>query len=163
METLWHELSGGIPDSTRLLVIVIRLLAAVILGAAIGFEREHAGKVAGVRTHILVALGSCVFVLAGAGYGMSPDGVSRVVQGIVTGIGFLGAGTIIKLSDLRDVKGLTTAAGIWMTAAVGVGCGAGTVGLAIIAAVVVLVIQFSIRSMETKYYSQHMPKDNGKV
>ena len=95
---------------------VVRLLAA--------------GKPAGLRTHTLVCVGTTVFVLAGAGIGMSADALSRVIQGLATGIGFIGAGTILKLQCEREIRGLTTAAGIWMTAAVGVG----SLGLALLSA-----------------------------
>ncbi|HQZ98432.1 MAG TPA: MgtC/SapB family protein [Pyrinomonadaceae bacterium] len=140
MDIFWQELTYGLPDMRQLAHVVIRMIAAVILGAVIGFEREKAGKEAGLRTHILVALGTCVFVLACSGYGMSSDGLSRVIQGIVTGIGFLGAGSILKLNEERDIQGLTTAAGIWMTSAIGVTVGLGTLGLALIATVLTVVI-----------------------
>lgn len=140
MDIFWQELTSGLPDMRQLAHVVIRMLAAIILGAVIGFEREKAGKEAGLRTHILVALGTCVFVLACAGYGMSADGLSRVIQGIVTGIGFLGAGSILKLNEERDIQGLTTAAGIWMTSAIGIAVGLGTLGLALIATILTIVI-----------------------
>ncbi len=140
MDIFWQELTYGLPDMRQLAHVVIRMIAAVILGAVIGFEREKAGKEAGLRTHILVALGTCVFVLACSGYGMSSDGLSRVIQGIVTGIGFLGAGSILKLNEERDIQGLTTAAGIWMTSAIGVTVGLGTLGMALIATVLTVVI-----------------------
>jgi len=125
MEIFWQEVTSGLPDAQYLARVIIRLIAATLLGAIIGFERERAGKAAGLRTHILVALGTCVFVLACSGYGMSSEGLSRLIQGIVTGIGFLGAGSILKLNEERNIQGLTTAAGIWMTAAIGVAVGLG--------------------------------------
>ncbi len=128
------------PDTQQLAHVIIRMTAAVLLGSIIGFERERAGKAAGLRTHILVTLGACVFVLACSGYGMSSDGLSRVIQGIVTGVGFLGAGSILKLNEERDIQGLTTAAGIWMTAAIGVAVGLGTLGLALIATILTLIV-----------------------
>lgn len=140
MEILWQELSFGTADWQQFIRVVIRLVVAAGLGALIGYEREKAGKAAGLRTHILVTLGTCVFVLAGIGYGMSSDGLSRVIQGIVTGIGFIGAGSILKLNDEKNIRGLTTSAGIWMTAAVGVAVGLGELGLAILAAIVTLVV-----------------------
>ena len=143
MELLWQELSFGFGDREQLIRILIRLLAAVVLGAIIGYEREKAGKAAGLRTHILVTLGTSLFVLACAGYGMSSDGLSRVIQGITTGIGFIGAGSILKIDNERDIQGLTSSAGIWMTAAIGVSVGLGEIGLAIfgtIAAVIVLAL-----------------------
>ncbi len=150
MEILWQELTSGLPDTQQLIHVVIRMIAAVILGSTIGFERERAGKAAGLRTHILVALGTCVFVLACSRYGMSSDGLSRVIQGIVTGIGFLGAGSILKINEERDIEGLTTAAGIWMTAAIGVAVGLGTLGLAIIATILTLIVLTLIGQIDYK-------------
>ena len=120
--------------------VIIRLLAATLLGAVVGFQREQAGKPAGLRTHILVCLGTAVFVLSCSGVGMSLDGLSRVIQGIVTGIGFIGAGSILKLSEERDIQGLTTAAGVWMTAAIGVAVGLGSLGVALLSTFLTLVI-----------------------
>jgi|SRR5437773_3848892 len=140
MELLWQELSFGFPELHDVERVVIRLLAAAILGAAIGIERQRAGKAAGVRTHMLVTVGTTVFLLACSRYGMNIDGTSRVIQGIITGIGFIGAGTIIKLEGEMDVKGLTTSAGIWMSAAIGVTVGLGALGLAILATFLALII-----------------------
>jgi putative Mg2+ transporter-C (MgtC) family protein len=140
MDILWEELTSGLPDSRQLIHVIIRLVAAALLGAVIGIDREKAGKAAGLRTHILVTLGTTVFVLASSGSGMSSDGLSRVIQGIITGIGFIGAGTILKLNEERDVQGLTTSAGIWMTAAIGVAVGLGSLGLAILATILTLII-----------------------
>ncbi|MEP7213148.1 MAG: MgtC/SapB family protein [Acidobacteriota bacterium] len=146
MDLLWQELSFGIADTRHLLVVALRLLAAVLLGAAIGFEREKARKPAGLRTHLMVTLGTTVFVLACTGYGMNPDALSRVVQGVVTGIGFIGAGAILKLSQVREVHGLTTSAGIWMAAAIGVAVGLGELGLALLATILsIVVLRFVIR------------------
>lgn len=140
MEVLWSELSFGFPDPHELEKVVIRLLAAALLGAAIGIERQRAGKSAGVRTHMLVTVGTTAFLLACTRYGMNLDGMSRVIQGIVTGIGFIGAGTILKLEGEFEVKGLTTSAGIWMAAAIGVSVGLGALGLAIMTTLLALVI-----------------------
>ncbi len=140
MDIVWEELLSGLPDARRLTHVLIRLLAATVLGAVIGFQRERAGKPAGLRTHMLVTLGTAVFVLACSGVGMSSDGLSRVIQGIVTGIGFIGAGSILKLDRERDIQGLTTAAGVWMTAAVGVAVGLGSLGVALLSTVFTLVI-----------------------
>jgi putative Mg2+ transporter-C (MgtC) family protein len=140
MDIIWEELTSGLPDVQRLVHVIIRLIAATLLGAVVGFQRERVGKPAGLRTHMLVSLGTCVFVLACSGVGMSSDGLSRVIQGIVTGIGFLGAGSILKLSEERDIQGLTTAAGIWMTAAVGTAVGLGSLGVALLSTFFTLVI-----------------------
>ena len=110
----------ALPDSANLLAAGGRLLAAAVLGGVIGAQRERVHSAAGFRTHILVSLGAALVVLAGREAGFSTPDVSRVVQGIVAGIGFLGAGTILKLAERGEVHGLTTAATIWVTAAVGV-------------------------------------------
>ena len=86
MDILWEELTTGLPNVRQLIVVIIRLFAATLLGALVGIQRERAGKPAGLRTHILVAVGTAVFVIACSGAGMSSDGLSRVIQGIVTGI-----------------------------------------------------------------------------
>ena len=154
MELLYHELTGGLPDRTRLAVILIRVLAAMILGAIVGLQRERVGKAAGLRTHMLVCLGTAVVVLAGWEAGMSTDGLSRVIQGVVTGIGFVGAGSILKLSRERQIKGLTTAAGLWMTAAIGVGVGVGAIGLAVIATVLTVIV-LSLERFEEAWHKGH--------
>lgn len=140
MEILWHELTTGIADRGHLAIVLLRTIAAVVLGGIVGAQREKVGKPAGLRTHMLVSLGTAVVVLACIGGGMDMDGLSRVIQGIVTGIGFVGAGTILKLTQEREIQGLTTATGLWMTAAIGVACGLGTLGLAIIATVFTVIV-----------------------
>lgn len=140
MDIFWEELTSGLPDARQLVHVIIRLVAATLLGAVVGLQRERAGKPAGVRTHILVTLGTAVFIMACSGVGMSSDGLSRVIQGIVTGIGFIGAGSILKLNEQRDIQGLTTAAGIWMTAAIGVAVGLGSLGVALLSTLFTLVI-----------------------
>jgi putative Mg2+ transporter-C (MgtC) family protein len=155
MDIIWEELLSGLPDARRLTHVVIRLLAATVLGAVIGFQRERAGKPAGLRTHMLVTLGTAVFVLACSGVGMSSDGLSRVIQGIVTGIGFIGAGSILKLDRERDIQGLTTAAGVWMTAAVGVAVGLGSLGVALLSTVFTLVILSFTKRFEPRAGSAH--------
>ena len=118
--------------------IVLRLLLAVGLGAAIGYQRERAGKTAGIRTHILIALGSALFTLASIfGFGGEAD-ISRVAAGIVTGIGFIGAGVIFRGPRGEELAGLTTAAGIWATAAIGLAAGAGLYILSAIATAIII-------------------------
>ena len=102
--------------------VFLRLGAAVLAGALIGFDREVRDKPAGLRTMALVALGSAVFVVAAAG-AVDAASTSRVIQGVITGVGFLGAGSIIRGRTEQSVRGLTTAASIWLAAAVGVACG----------------------------------------
>ena len=140
MNLLVEELTGGFADWTELGRAIIRLVAAMLLGAIIGLQREFAGKPAGLRTHMLVAMGSALFVLGCSAAEMSLDGLSRVIQGVATGIGFIGAGAILKHHDQREVEGLTTAAGIWMTAAAGVAAGLGRIGLAALGALLTLAI-----------------------
>jgi putative Mg2+ transporter-C (MgtC) family protein len=140
MDLLWQELTTGFPDRTRLAIVLIRVIAAVVLGGFLGIERERTGKPAGFRTHILVCLGTAVVVLACTEVKMSLDGLSRVVQGIVTGIGFIGAGSILKLSEQQKIKGLTTAAGLWMTAIIGISVGLGALGLAVIGTLLTLLV-----------------------
>ena len=140
METLIQELTHGLQDGQHVLRVVIRLLAAMILGGIIGIQRERFGKAAGFRTHMMVCLGTAVFVITCSSVGMAFDAMSRVIQGLVTGIGFIGAGTILKLESEGEIKGLTTAAGIWMTAAIGITAGLGAVGIASMGTVLALVI-----------------------
>lgn len=120
--------------------VLARLGAAVLCGGVIGLERDLRRMPTGLRTLALVCLGSCVAVLAAIKAGDS-DGFSRVAQGIITGVGFLGGGVILQKGDLRDVKGLTTATAIWFTAAVGLLCGLGELKFAAMAtALAVLVL-----------------------
>jgi putative Mg2+ transporter-C (MgtC) family protein len=107
--------------------VAFRLTAAVLVGTAIGLNRDLRGKPAGVRTHALVSLGSAVVTVIAANAGAANTdvaAVSRVMQGIITGIGFLGAGVILH-QDQGRVRGLTTAASIWIVAALGIACGVG--------------------------------------
>ena len=150
MDLLWQELTNGLPDGRQFATVLIRIIAAVLLGGIVGIEREKARKPAGLRTHILVSLGTAVVVLACSGSGMDMAGLSRVIQGIVTGIGFIGAGSILKLDEERDIRGLTTAAGLWLTAAIGVACGLGSLGIAAMGAVLALIILALERVFQTQ-------------
>ena len=132
---------GDIGDVEHLTVVAVRLLLAGALGFALGFERETQGKAAGARTHMLVAMGSALFVLVPQLSGAELADMSRVIQGLVAGVGFLCAGAILKSGGHeQDVRGLTTAAGMWMTAAIGMACGLGREVTAIIAAVLALIV-----------------------
>ncbi len=126
-----------VEDITR---IVVRLLLAALLGGLLGFEREHVGKAAGLRTHMLVSLGSALFVLASLQAGIETDDLSRVIQGVVAGIGFLCAGAILKSARDDQVHGLTTSAGLWMTAAIGMTAGLGREAIAVFSALLALVV-----------------------
>ncbi len=133
MNAILEELSKSLPDAHEAVTVTIRLLAALIAGAVVGWQREHSHAPAGLRTHMLVCMGVTLFVLAEIG--MGADALSRVIQGVATGIGFLGAGAIIKMKDSLEIHGLTTAAGVWMTSAIGVAIGLGHLVTAAIAVV----------------------------
>jgi len=133
---------ADIPDVAELTRLVLRLLLAATLGGLLGFEREQKGKAAGVRTHMLVCLGAAVFVLIPLQAGVSTADLTRVLQGLIAGIGFLGAGTILKASDEERVQGLTTAAGIWLTAAIGMAAGMGREASAVLSTLLALAIFF---------------------
>jgi putative Mg2+ transporter-C (MgtC) family protein len=124
--TLAAEFSD-LPDVEAITQVVSRLILAAVLGGMLGLQREHQGKEAGIRTHMLVALGSAMFVLVPLQAGSDASDLSRVIQGVVAGVGFLCAGTILKVSGSGEdqVRGLTTAAGIWLTAAIGIAIGLG--------------------------------------
>lgn len=147
MSSIWQQITStlvaefsDLKDVSEITTLVTRLLMAALLGGILGFEREQRGKAAGIKTHMLVAIGSALFVLIPQQAGLSEQELSRVMQGIIAGIGFLGAGAILKGNDEKDLKGLTTAAGIWLTAAIGVAAGLGRESSAILCTVLALVI-----------------------
>jgi putative Mg2+ transporter-C (MgtC) family protein len=124
---------SDLDDVKELTRITLRLTIAALLGGLLGFEREQRGKAAGIKTHMLVCMGAALFVLIPQQAGIiTDDELSRVMQGIIAGIGFLGAGAILKGEHEKDAKGLTTAAGIWLTAAIGVAAGLGREASAIL-------------------------------
>lgn len=139
MEFILQELGGDMPDAAQMTRVALRLLAA-LLGAVIGFQRERAGKSAGVRTHMLVSMGSAFFVIAPLEAGFTSTDLSRIIQGLATGIGFIGGGAILKLNEEREITGLTTAAGILMTAAIGVAVGLGRLGSALLGVILAWII-----------------------
>ncbi len=118
--------------------LIVKLLLSAGLGMLIGLEREIHKKPAGLRTHALVSLGVCLFTIIGSGLIGDSESLSRVLQGIITGLGFLGAGIIFQARD--RVRGLTTATEIWTLAAIGILVGLGDYTLAITATVLILVI-----------------------
>ena len=119
--------------------MTLRLLLAAALGAIIGFQRERAKKAAGLRTHILISSGAALFTVVSI-YGFGDDGVDppRVAAGVVAGIGFIGAGVIFRGPSTAMVSGLTTAATIWIAAAVGLAAGAGLYIIAVLATAITL-------------------------
>jgi putative Mg2+ transporter-C (MgtC) family protein len=140
---MWQVLSAEFSDLTdvgQATRLVLRLLVAGVMGALIGYDREKNASPAGFRTHILVALGAALFVIVPVQTGFGSDDVSRVVQGLVAGIGFLGAGAILKQDTSMTVRGLTTAASIWLTAAIGIAAGLGQLLTAVVATVFGLVV-----------------------
>jgi putative Mg2+ transporter-C (MgtC) family protein len=133
---------GSVGDITR---VLMRMTLAVLLGGLLGYERESVGASAGLRTHMLVSLGSALFILIPLQAGMRIEDLSRVLQGVTAGIGFLGAGAILKQQDRNDIKGLTTAASVWLAAAIGVAAGMGREATAVASAVFAFVILAILR------------------
>jgi|SRR5687768_4951551 len=147
MDLLLQEISAGMQNWRDVASVSLRLFFAAVVGGVIGFERERAGKAAGLRTHMLVSVGAAIFVIAPMELGFEEDALSRIIQGLVTGIGFLGGGAILKLRHKGDVEGLTTAAGIWLTAGLGVAVGLGGLGIALICvflAWIILTVLFKV-------------------
>ena len=128
---------------------IIRMLVAALVGGAIGYERELRGKVAGIRTHVLVALGACLFmIISQYGFtGADKFDAARVAASVVGGLGFLGGGIIMKN---RHVSGLTTAAGIWVTGAIGMAAGAAMYELTVLGAFLLLICAEAVHHFDVK-------------
>jgi putative Mg2+ transporter-C (MgtC) family protein len=152
MDQILQELGAGISDPQQVARVVIRLVASAVVGAIIGLQRQRAHKPAGLRTHMLVALGAAVFVLVPLELHAPLGEVGRVIQGVAVGIGFIGAGTILKLSDRREIKGLTTASSIWLAAAVGTAAGLQGYALAVSGTLLALLVLTLIGRIE-RYFS----------
>lgn len=137
---------ADLSDGGSLFRFAFRLTLAAVLGGVLGYQRAYEGKAAGLRTHMLVTLGAALLlmVLREA----SNADLSRVIQGIVTGIGFLGAGAILKSPEEKHIRGLTTAAGIWLAAGIGVAAGAGRAELAVLATLAGLIVLSFLQKME---------------
>jgi putative Mg2+ transporter-C (MgtC) family protein len=131
---------SDLPDIIEFARVILRLAIAAALGGLLGWERERSGKAAGARTHMLVSTGAALLVLVPQQMDMSDADLSRVIQGIVTGVGFLGAGTILKGTSEQNVQGLTTAAGLWFTAAIGITAGLGREASAVLSTLLALII-----------------------
>lgn len=138
--------------------IGLNLLIAAIFGGLIGVEREMDKRPAGLRTHMLICVGAALFATVATSYFANSDDVSRLWQNILTGVGFLGAGAVFK--EEGTVRGLTTAAGIWVVAAIGLAIAAQLYVVATIAEVIVLVTLYVIRKLEHRY-SPQPPDSNG--
>lgn len=150
-QSVWDDFCD-LPDLGQALRIAVRLVTAAALGGLLGWQRERMGKTAGLRDHMLVALGAAFFVLVPQQEGMTSADLSRVIQGLVAGIGFLGGGVILKLSEQERVKGVTTAASIWMTAAVGVAVGLGRLASAVLGTVLTYAILAAVLRIERRLH-----------
>lgn len=155
-------------DLSEFVIVVVRLLMAAFLGGLLGLEREQSGKAAGIRTHMLVCMGAALFILIPQQAGISDSEMSRVIQGVVAGIGFLCAGSIVTGKDEQGATGLTTAAGIWFTAAIGVAVGLGREQTAVLctllAWIVLYVVPFFSRSISKKKFERsEASEDNPRI
>ena len=153
---LWQELMNGFPDGAEMARITVRLLLTITLGGIIGFQRAHVGKAAGVRTHMLVALGAAIVVLLPHLLGMSSADISRIIQGTLTGIGFIGGGVILKMSERHQIVGITTAASIWLTATIGIAAGTGRLGLAVVGTILAFIILTIFGWLEHELIPNHV-------
>ncbi|HUS72835.1 MAG TPA: MgtC/SapB family protein [Sedimentisphaerales bacterium] len=139
---------------------VFSIVLAVVLGAAIGIEREFSGKAAGLRTNILICLGAAAFTIISKRMAGENDSITRIAAQIVTGVGFLGAGAIIQ--DRAGVHGLTTAATIWFVASLGTACGAGFYELAVIMTLLAVFVLIGLRQVQRplrRYVQKHQSED----
>jgi putative Mg2+ transporter-C (MgtC) family protein len=145
----------------------MRIAAAALLGGIIGIEREWKGHWAGLRTHILVSIGCAIFVIGGMGIvGRDSESVTRVIQGIASGIGFLGAGTILKLDNKQEIKGLTTASSIWLASALGTAAGSGEYALATASAIISVCVLGFLPPLEKwlgRRHKEHQKKSHHEV
>ncbi|HYK24960.1 MAG TPA: MgtC/SapB family protein [Steroidobacteraceae bacterium] len=152
------DLSFSIPSALDIGRIAARLILALVIGALVGINRERIHKPAGLRTHMLVALGTSLVVVTAVEARMSASDLSRVVQGLVTGLGFLGGGAILKLTAEREIHGLTTAASIWTTAAASIAAGLGEVATAALGVALGLVILGLLGGLERRLEDQVPPE-----
>jgi putative Mg2+ transporter-C (MgtC) family protein len=129
-----------LPDLRQAFRILLRLLVAAALGALLGYQRERQHKAAGLRTHILVTVGTAMIIVVAQTSGMAPTDLSRVIQGILTGIGFIGSGTILKKSDEKTIQGITTAATIWIAGALGIAAALGRIWSALLGALAAFLV-----------------------
>ena len=119
---------------------------AVVLGGVVGLERQLSGKPAGLRTNIMICLGSAVFTIISEQMAKPGDSVTRIASQIVTGVGFLGAGAIIR--ERGGIHGLTTAATIWLVASIGMACGAGFYSLAVISTIIAIIVLLGLVKLD---------------
>jgi putative Mg2+ transporter-C (MgtC) family protein len=159
MEKFWEELFPSIGDTTHLLRVVVRLIVALVMGGVVGFERQFEHKTTGMRTHMLVALGAATFTLVAVEV---KGNISQVIQGVAAGIGFLGAGTIFKLTEQHEIKGLNSAASIWVTAAIGMAVGIGFFWPAIVTVTLAWFVLYVLHRFERylKHLAEPQPVDS---
>lgn len=144
--------------------ILGRLSLSILLSGLIGLERQLYRKTAGLRTHILVSLGSCLIMLTSLYVfdiykNIARPDPARIAAGVITGIGFLGAGTIMR--DREGVRGLTTAASLWVVAGIGLSCGVGFYSASVLTAVLALAVLFFLRYFERAMFPGDSGKDSG--
>lgn len=143
LQEIWSTILmefSDLPDVATVTKVSVRIVIAAVLGGILGYERERKLISAGVRTHMLVAVGAAIFMIGPTQAGMSLGDLSRVIQGVIQGIGFLGAGAIIVGTSTRKVQGLTTAASIWAAAGIGLAAGLGIEATAVLSTIVVLFV-----------------------
>lgn len=150
MEEWITEIGWSLPPTLTLVRTLGRLVTATVLGAVVGLEREQRGMAAGLRTHMLVSLACGLFTLVPVEAGADSSDLSEIVKGIAAGIGFLGAGTILKRQALDEIRGLTTASSILLTSAVGFACGAGQMWMALGTVLLSLIILTVLHGAEKK-------------
>ena len=160
LDALQQELSYQMPDTSQFVRVTLRLVMAVVFSGIIGWEREWEGKAAGLRTHMLVALGTALFVVASLESGAKPEDVTRVIQGITAGIGFIGGGVILKLTQERRVHGLTTAATIWLAAAIGAAAGLGRLAAAVVGLLFAWIILRGLLRLEKRFNLNESSAEN---
>jgi putative Mg2+ transporter-C (MgtC) family protein len=146
----FSELTQSIPDAQHLVRISLRLFIALVVGGLVGIQRALTHKPAGLRTHLLLALATALIIITAQEAGMSKSDLSRVLQGLVTGLGFLGGGAILKLTAEHEIHGLTTAAGIWLTASASAAAGLGQLALAVIGVCIGLLVLAAFVKVEQR-------------
>ncbi len=143
LQDIWQTVIAefsDVPDVQTATLVTIRIFVAALLGGILGYERERKAISAGIRTHMLVAVGAAIFMIGPTLAGMSLGDLSRVIQGTIQGIGFLGAGAIIVGTSTRKVQGLTTAASIWAAAGIGIAAGLGLEVMALLSTLIALIV-----------------------
>jgi putative Mg2+ transporter-C (MgtC) family protein len=157
MQQFWQELTAQWPGTSDLLIVSFRLMLAALVGALPGLQREHLGVAAGLRTHMIVSLGAAIFVLAALDSGANTGAdTTRVIQGLATGIGFVGAGAILKSAQNHEIHGLTTASSIWLTAGLGTAAGMGRIWLPLFGSILALFVLSFVRKFES--HVPHKPQ-----